>query len=185
MPTFQVLDGTRALFDPKYLDSPRLKKVISSDLVAWYKTNEGQWFPNLLRKQIKLSDNEIAVANEKRMVQLGLTVGYLLSKQGRLLFGTDTPASPTYGNLPGLNGYLEMQRWAEAKVPLPVLLRSATLANAEALGLDKDYGTVTEGKVANLLFLSKNPLSSVEAYESIQTVVIRGKIVPREHLAVQ
>lgn len=75
MPTFQVLDGTRALFDPKYLDSPKLTKVVPADLIAWYRTDEGQWFPNLLRKQIKLPDNEIAVANEKRMVQLGLTVG--------------------------------------------------------------------------------------------------------------
>lgn len=185
MPTFQVMDGTRALFDPKYLDSPRLKKIISSDLLAWYKTNEGKWFPNLLREQVKLSDKEMVAANEKRISQLGLTVGYLLTKKGRLLFGSDTPASPTYGNLPGLNGYLEMHRWAEAKVPLSVLLRSATLANAEALGLAKDYGTVTEGKVANLLLLSKNPLESVEAYEAIQTVVIRGKVVPREDLAAQ
>ena len=35
---------------------------------------------------------------------------YLARKAANFLLGTDTPPSPTYGNLPGLNGYLEMQR---------------------------------------------------------------------------
>lgn len=184
MPTFQVLDGTRALFDPTYLDSPQIKKVIPSEMIDWFKLKDGQWFADLLRKQIKLSDQEIAAANVKRMAQLALTVDYLLEKKGRLLFGTDTPASPTYGNLPGWNGYLEMQHWADAKVPLSTLLRSATLTNAETLGLERDYGTVAKGKVANLLLLTKNPLVSVDAYDAIHTVILRGASIPREELAV-
>ncbi|MCX6125752.1 MAG: amidohydrolase family protein [Proteobacteria bacterium] len=182
MPTFQVLDGTRALFDPKYLDSPDIKKVIPADLLAWYRTKDGQWFADLLRKEIKLSDDFIATANKKRMVQLGLTVNYLLSKQGRLLFGTDTPSAPTYGNLPGWNGYLEMQRWNEAKVPLGTMLRSATLTNAESLGLEKDIGSIVEGKKANLLLLNKNPLLTVDAYDSIDSIILRGRVVPRNSL---
>jgi len=35
-------------------------------------------------------------------------------KEANFLFGTDTPSAPTYGNLPGLNGYLEIQQLQKA-----------------------------------------------------------------------
>ena len=47
-----------------------------------------------------------------------LAVAYLASKDANFLFGTDTPSAPTYGNLPGLNGYLEMEQLQKAGMSL-------------------------------------------------------------------
>jgi len=60
-------------------------------------------------------------------------------KKVKLLFGTDTPSGDgSIGNPPGLNGRLELSRWAEAGVPLSTILRASTLDNAVAFGLSKD-----------------------------------------------
>jgi imidazolonepropionase-like amidohydrolase len=60
---------------------------------------------------------------------------------------------PTYANPPGLNGRLEMQRLVDSGVTPAQIFQAATLANARALKLDRDIGTVSVGKRANLLLL--------------------------------
>jgi imidazolonepropionase-like amidohydrolase len=106
-----------------------------------------------------------------------------VSHGGRLVFGSDTPSAPTYGNPPGLNGFLELERLAAAGIPLPRLLEGATIEAARAFHLDSLYGTVERVKVANLLLLRADPLKTVEAYDAIDLVVVRGRLVDRSVLA--
>src|SRR5262249_55380280 len=101
-------------------------------------------------------------------------VQYLAQHHARFLFGTDTPSGPTIGNLPGLNGYLEMQRLVSAGLSLRQLLKAATLSNAKAFGLEAQIGTIQPGKRANLVLLGRSPLESVEAYDQVQAVWIGG-----------
>jgi hypothetical protein len=76
--------------------------------------------------------------------------------------------------LPGLNGYLEMQRLVAAGMGLRQLFEAATISNAKAFGLDGDIGTVQPGKRANVVLLGRSPLESVEAYDQVHTVWIGG-----------
>ena len=99
------------------------------------------------------------------------------------MFGTDTPSSPTYGNPPGYNGYLEMQEMANAGIPLNKILAMATIENAKAFHLQKRYGTVEVGKKANLLILNKNPLQDITAYNDIEQVIINGQSLNRKDLS--
>ena len=47
------------------------------------------------------------------------TLRIMVEEKVRLLFGSDTPSGDGgIGNPPGLNGRLELSRWAEAGVPL-------------------------------------------------------------------
>jgi len=86
------------------------------------------------------------------------------------------------GNPPGLNGRLELQNWADAGTPLSLILRSATLDNATALGLSYELGSIEVGKRADLLLLKDNPLVTVSAYDSIETIFLNGKPIVREGL---
>jgi len=45
-------------------------------------------------------------------------------------FRHDTPSAPTYGNLPGLNGYLEMRQLYDAGLSLEQIFKAATINNA-------------------------------------------------------
>jgi imidazolonepropionase-like amidohydrolase len=99
------------------------------------------------------------------------------------LFGTDTPSAPTYANPPGLNGWIEMHRLVDAGLTPAQIFGAATIVNAKALGLDREIGTVQAGKRANLLLLRKDPAQTVEAYDEIVKVILRGRVMDREDLA--
>ena len=183
-PTMQVMGGLAAYFDAAYLKLPAMAKVMPKDMLAWYSTPAGQWF----KKEVNDDDTPDAIVQigfEKGpLARVRQATGYLAAKNANLLFGTDTPSSPTYGNVPGLNGYLEMQQLQKAGVSLPQIFRAATLNNARAFRLDAQVGTIEAGKIANLLLLKKSPLESLDAYDSIVTVWLHGKAVSRESLAI-
>jgi imidazolonepropionase-like amidohydrolase len=171
--TLQVIGGLQLLFDPAYLSRPDVQRVVPPALLAWYRSDEAQWYK---RTMMAVGASEADVhARIGRVLRRGeQVVRYLAQHHARFLFGTDTPSGPTIGNLPGLNGYLEMQRLVGAGMSLRQLFEAATLSNAKAFALDGEIGTVQPGKRANLLLLGRSPLESVEAYDQVQTVWIGG-----------
>jgi hypothetical protein len=91
-----------------------IPKIIPTEMVEWFNSPEGKWF----KKEIAPDDAPDAAVFEgfdqgplRRVRQI---VAYLAGKDANFLFGTDTPSAPTYGDLPGLNGYLEIQQLQKA-----------------------------------------------------------------------
>jgi imidazolonepropionase-like amidohydrolase len=189
-PTIQVLYGETALFSTTFLADPLLKQVLPANLITWYATPEGQWFHDVLAHGIdaaKAGDAKAVEAAVNRdwgvnIVQVEHATAYLAARNGRLLFGTDTPSAPTYANPPGLNGWLEMQRLVHAGVTPAQIFQAATLANARALKLDRDVGTVAVGKKANLLLLRADPTQSIQAYATIEKVILGGQVLDPANL---
>jgi imidazolonepropionase-like amidohydrolase len=54
------------------------------------------------------------------------------------------------------------------------VIRSATAVGARVIGQDKQMGTVEPGKLANLVFVSSNPLDGVQALGSVVLTIKRG-----------
>jgi hypothetical protein len=193
-PTMQVAYGFRDLFDPAYLSDGHVQLVYPASAIAWFKSPEGQWFrgiiaPGVLPKPLLESSDTAAIWEAARSTYV-VTIArnrnsteYLAKRNGRILFGTDTPAVPTYANPPGLNGWLEIHRLIEAGMTPDQIFRAATLSNAQALGLAQDIGTVEVGKRANLLLLRENPVRTIEAYDGIVKVILRGRVLERKELA--
>ena len=59
---------------------------------------------------------------------------------------------------------------------------TATQYAAEALGQEKNMGTIAEGKSANIVILNKNPLEDIHAIREIHSVIKDGKILKRGKL---
>ena len=97
--------------------------------------------------------------------RLQLYLNQWLEFNGELLFGSDTPSDLTYANPPGLNGRYEMKHWQQAGITAPQFLSAATIKNARFFNLMDDLGSINEGKRANLLLLSENPLISIDAFD--------------------
>lgn len=183
-PTIQVLYGEAAYFDPEYLKMDAIARVTPKEMLEWFQSPEGKWFGKELNE-----DNEPDAVIFKDYEQNWLrrvrqVVAYLASKDANFVFGTDTPSSPTYGNLPGLNGYLEMKQLQKAGLSLAQIFRAATINNAREFKMESQLGTIEPGKVANLVLMRKSPLESVDAYDSITTILVNGKLIPRESLVV-
>jgi imidazolonepropionase-like amidohydrolase len=184
-PTIQVLEGELGYFEPEYLRMNAIPKVIPPEMLEWFKSPEGKWFKQEFLGIDDMPDADIVLnlyAPAFRRVRQ--VVAYLASRDANFLFGTDTPSAPTYGNLPGLNGYLEMRQLQRAGLSLAQIFKAATINNAVKFKIDSNLGTIEPGKIANLVLLNKSPLKSVDAYDSITTVWVHGKAVSRVSLAV-
>ena len=181
--TLQVIQGLRTYFDPEYLKTGAIPKVIPPEMQAWFESPEGKWFKKELA-QDNAPDAAMREGFDKGPVRRGhQVVSYLAAKDANFVFGTDTPSAPTYGNLPGLNGYLEMQQLQRSGLSLAQIFRAATINNAREFKLDAQLGTIEPGKIANLVLLKKSPLESVEAYDTIVTVWVHGRPASRDSLA--
>ena len=55
------------------------------------------------------------------------------------------------------------------------VIQSFSKGASEALGIDKDFGTLAKGKTADLLVLEKNPLENITNMRSIQAIYLGGK----------
>ena len=183
-PTIRVLPGMADLFRHDTLKDPFYKKVVAAPLLEWYASDAGRWFKDELRLDFGAeTDTQIAHIYVKIAAQ-GMRAAKFLHDLGHpLLLGSDTPSAPTYGNQPGYDTYREMRFMAQSGIPLAAIFRAATINNARQFKLDKDYGTVAEGKIANLLLLEANPLETVRAWSLIDKVLLRGEVIERETLA--
>ena len=188
-PTIQVLYGLQDLFDPRILSDPMLARVLPRSLIDWYGSSEGQWFHDVLGKEVAESSGAKSHSEMTRpdlaapIAAVKAATGYLAQHRARLLFGTDTPSAPTYANPPGLNAWLEMHRLLEAGVTPAQIFEMATLRNARALKLDQEIGTVEIGKRADLLLLRADPRQTVQAYDEIVKVIVGGRVLDRAELA--
>lgn len=59
------------------------------------------------------------------------------------------------------------------------VLHAATVVGARTVGREADMGTISPGKLANMVVLTRNPLDSVENFKSVTMTVRRGRIYPR------
>jgi imidazolonepropionase-like amidohydrolase len=183
-PTIQVLHGELAYFDPEYLKMEAIPKIVPKQMLDWFESPAGKWFGKELSENGSPDGVIVKGYEEGPLRQVRQVVAYLASKDANFLFGTDTPSAPSYGNLPGLNGYLEMKQLRKAGMSLEQIFRSATINNAREFKMESQLGSIAPGKIANLVLMKKSPLENVDAYDSITTVWVHGKAVPRETLAV-
>jgi len=181
-PTIQVLYGLQNLFNSGFLSDPMLAQALPQSLIDWYGTPEGQWFHDEVAADLAKSNPSVPKPTLRinlsgPIANVKAAAGYLASHGGRLLFGTDTPSSPTYANPPGLNAWMEMHDLVDAGVTPAQIVEMATRSNAQGLKLDAEIGTVEVGKRANLLLLRQDPTQSVQAYLAVAKVILAGRVL--------
>ena len=184
-PTMQAVAGERAFYDTSLLDDPRLTMALPPAVITYLRSSEAEKSRKELleRYQKILPERPFPSTLAGFIERTRATFKIMLHDYVSLVFGSDTPAADGFGNPPGLNGRLEMQNWADSGAPLLLLLRAATIDNASALGLAAEVGTIEVGKRADMLLLKEDPLGSVTAYDSIETVILGGQPIPREALS--
>lgn len=83
--------------------------------------------------------------------------------------GTDSPFIPY-----GLSLHVELQCFVAAGLTPFEALRSATLWSAEAVGVEKDLGTVEAGKLADFVIVNGDPLKNIKDAWNVETVFKNG-----------
>lgn len=183
-PTLSVMSRLAAMLTPDVLTDPQLADVVPPALLNWYSSDEAQWFKQELLVDFEgMSETDAAVRLQMIGLRGAVAAKVLYDLGHPLLLASDTPSAPAYSHQPGYGSYLELTEMAKAGIPLHAILAAATINNARLLKLEERYGSVSVGKVANLLLLKQNPLENVEAWNSIATVILHGRPIAREMLS--
>ena len=120
----------------------------------------------------ELSAQKRSYDRELELVRIMIATGV------RFLAGTDAELFHTAGF--GL--HRELQLLADSGLGASGALRAATINPAHALGRTKDFGSVRNGKMADLVLLEANPLEDIRNSQRIRAVVLKGRLYKRAQL---
>ena len=109
-----------------------------------------------------------AAAYDGAMVKMKQVLKLLNDRGIRLLPGTDDQT--------GLSVHRELQIYAEAGIPIPEVLRLATLGPERYLGRDQQLGTIARGKLADFVLLPGDPTRDLRELHRIALVVKDGTL---------
>ena len=93
---------------------------------------------------------------------------------GVIVLGSDQSTGPA--------SHRELELMVEGGIPALEAIRIGTLNAAIFLGKERELGSVEEGKLADLVLLSADPLENISHTQEIDLVIKGGKIVDRSAL---
>jgi imidazolonepropionase-like amidohydrolase len=150
---------------PAWLDDPFFRKGLSPERLAILNTKKRE-------EQAKDPANsrlkrafEIDKINLKKLSDAGV----------RIALGTDSGGAPDRFFVQGFFEHRQMELMVQAGLTPMQVIRAFSKGASEALGIDKEFGTLARGKAADLLVLEKNPLEDITHMRTIQTVYLGGK----------
>jgi hypothetical protein len=109
----------------------------------------------------------------------GTAAKFLMNKGVLILAGTDVN-NPFC--VPGFGLQQELINLHNAGLTNLQVLQTATLNPAKFLYKEKELGTVTTGKLADLLILEGNPLSDISNTQKINAVIVNGKYISKDDI---
>ena len=182
-PTTQVMAGLGGLMDPAILDDPAVALTLPRGYLAFLRTPVGQHFREEIIRDFGGLEPPVIRSIVGRIMDRGdRALRHIHAAGHPLLLASDCPGNPGHANQPGLTTYHEMLALGEAGLTPAQVMAAATINNARQFGLMGDHGTVEGGKVANLLLLTEDPLAAISAWDSIEAVILHGRVLPRESL---
>jgi len=163
-----TLAGSQSFYiyadSPAWLNDPFFLKYAPSQRVVRAQTEFKERQSQDPAAAYNRDDFIIAAKNLNKMVNGGVRMG----------FGNDDGNAPT--RFEGFWEHLEMELMAANAGMTPMqVIQAWSKTNSEALGVDKDYGTLAKGKVADFVVLDKSPLDSILNTRTIDAVYIGGK----------
>src|SRR6266481_2575464 len=139
--------------------------------VTWHRFTD-EMMPDLLRDPLALRQEYFA-----RNLQM---VGALQHAGVPFMAGTDT--APGVYIMPGFSLHDELANFVEAGFTPMESLQTGTSNPAKFLGMERNYGSVEAGKIADLVLLAANPVEDIHNTRRITAVIANGRLFDRAAL---
>ncbi|WCO02299.1 amidohydrolase family protein [Psychroserpens ponticola] len=163
-PTLQTLKFEAFAHKSTFIDNPNLKYITSIRKNIWWgidvKNNKKK---NLSEEGNGLSTDFYNAA--KKQIKMAKDIGV------PIMTGTDVTDSYTFA---GFSIHNELEDLTKSGLSNLETLQSATIIPAKFVGKEKEYGTIENGKIADLIILNKNPLENIVHSKTINGVVMNG-----------
>ena len=162
VPTIEMRNAyVRVFAFPEFTDHPRFSQQYSEEVYAhlrktWKHPNSIPWGIGA-PERIKVAKRKL-----KRFIAGG--------GREQIVAGTDA-GSPFNVHSPLTR---ELQHYLEAGLTPMEVIQSATLRAAQLQGVEKDLGTVTEGKFADMIIVDGDPLQDITLLQHKIVTIIKG-----------
>ncbi len=151
---------------PAWLSDPFFASRVDGAVVRGLRTQLRDSQAKDPEQQINRANFRMAMRNLKRLSDAGVRIG----------FGTDSGPPARFA---GYFEHWEAELMVQAGLtPMQVIVSFSKNAS-EGLGIDRDYGTLAEGKAADMILLNSNPLGNIRNLRDIHAVYLAGQAVPR------
>ncbi len=150
---------------PAWIDDPFFLKFVPPERVAVLKTKIRAEQAKHPQRALFKAGFEMNKSNLKKLSDGGV----------RIALGTDSGGAADRFFIQGFSEHREMELMVQSGLTPMQVIQSFSKGASEALGIDKDFGTLANGKAADLLVLEKNPLDNITNMRSIQTIYLGGK----------
>jgi imidazolonepropionase-like amidohydrolase len=171
VPTLVARRVVPFLNDAATVKDPRLAYIGQKDRKEW----------NEMRDRLIADNPPEFWALHRAAFEEELTITREYHRDGvSILGGTDAGGPPFV--IPGFDLHSELAMLVNAGFTPLEALQSVTLDAAQFLGRADDFGTVANGKAADLVLLDANPLDDIHNTQKIRAVVVQGKYLDRAAL---
>lgn len=85
-------------------------------------------------------------------------------------------AMGSHGEMPGIGMHWEMEAHVMGGMSPSEALYSATMGSAQAIGREREYGSLEQGKFADLVILAKDPRRNIRNSLSLEQVMRNGRL---------
>ncbi len=161
-PTITIQGGFAVMNarDPWWIDDPRIARLFPPSVAENGRAQRAK-----APTGADLATREALVASQERFVLAVVQGG------GRVIAGTDSPINPY-----GVALLSELEHYVRGGLTPAQAIRSATAVPAEAFGLGRDLGTIEPGKLADLVVVDGDPLTTITDLRRTRRVVKDGVV---------
>jgi imidazolonepropionase-like amidohydrolase len=150
---------------PAWIDDPFFLKFVPTERLAVLKTKIRDEQAKNPQRALFKAGFEMNKINLKKLSDGGV----------RIALGTDSGGAADRFFIQGYSEHREMELMVQSGLTPMQVIQSFSKGASEALGIEKEFGTLAKGKAADLLVLDKNPLDSITNMRTIQTIYLGGK----------
>lgn len=121
------------------------------------------------RSKVTERSDSILMANTKKLVDGGVVIAT----------GTD---AGNVGTMHASSYFEELLAMQKAGLSNWQIVQASTIHGARAMGKEKEFGSIQNGKLADLLLLNANPLDSILNLQKVQLVINKGNVIKPDTL---
>ncbi|HET9824542.1 MAG TPA: amidohydrolase family protein, partial [Chitinophagaceae bacterium] len=94
----------------------------------------------------------------------------------KLLYDNGIRIVPGTDGLAGFDLHRELELYVQAGIPSNKVLQLATYGTAVYTGKDKNYGSIQEGKIADIVLVEGDPVADITNLHRTKLIITQGKI---------